>query len=86
MLTEPAEQALHQAVEQLRPKVEPLFARGEYTEALCLLAALREPVDSFFDQVMVMAEDTALRDNRLALLQGLQALFLRAADLSRLQG
>ena len=85
LLAEPAEQALHQAVEQLRPKVEPLFERGDYTEALCLLAALREPVDSFFDQVMVMAEDTALRDNRLALLQGLQALFLRAADLSRLQ-
>lgn len=85
LLTEPAEQALHTAVEQLRQKVEPLFERGQYTEALCMLAALREPVDSFFDQVMVMAENTALRDNRLALLQGLQALFLRAADLSRLQ-
>ncbi|BCO32430.1 glycine--tRNA ligase beta subunit [Thiohalobacter sp. COW1] len=85
LLKEPAEQALHSAVEQLRPKVEPLFEGGQYTEALCLLAALREPVDSFFDQVMVMAEDPALRDNRLALLQGLQALFLGAADLSRLQ-
>ncbi|RRQ21986.1 glycine--tRNA ligase subunit beta [Thiohalobacter thiocyanaticus] len=85
LLTEPAEQALHTAIEQLRPKVEPLFERGQYTEALCMLAALREPVDSFFDQVMVMAEDTALRDNRLALLQGLQALFLRTADLSLLQ-
>ena len=85
LLHEPAEQALQQAVGQLRPKVEPLFERGEYTEALCLLAALREPVDSFFDQVMVMAEDPTLRDNRLALLQDLQGLFLRAADLSRLQ-
>ena len=58
---------------------------GDYTPALKQLAGLRENVDAFFDQVMVMAEDDSLRANRLALLQSLSMLFLRVADLSRLQ-
>ena len=58
---------------------------GLYAEALRRLAGLREPVDVFFDRVMVMAEDPALRDNRLALLNELSSLFLRVADFSRLQ-
>jgi len=65
--------------------VEPLFAAGNYTQALKLLAALREPVDSFFDEVMVNCEDADLRRNRLALLNSLGAMFLSTADLSRLQ-
>jgi glycyl-tRNA synthetase beta chain len=63
-----------------------LFAARSYTQALTRLAALRGAVDAFFDGVMVMDEDPALRANRLALLGRIQALFLRAADLSRLPG
>ena len=53
-------------------------------EALDTLATLRQPVDDFFDQVMVMADDNAIRHNRLALLASLQALFLEVADISEL--
>jgi glycyl-tRNA synthetase beta chain len=66
--------------------VEPKFATRRYTEALTALAALRPAIDGFFDSVMVMAEDPALRANRLALLKSIQGLFLHAADLSRLPG
>jgi glycyl-tRNA synthetase beta chain len=61
-----------------------LFTRGDYTASLQALAALRVPVDAFFDGVMVNAEDPALRNNRLALLAGLHAAMNRVADLSRL--
>ena len=84
-LVEPAEQALHQAIEAARSEVEPLVSSGDYAAALRRLAALREPVDRFFDEVMVMAEDPALRANRLALLGQLYSLFRRVADISRLQ-
>jgi glycyl-tRNA synthetase beta chain len=63
-----------------------MFAAREYTEALQKLAVLRRAVDEFFDSVMVMADDPALRANRLALLRRLQSLFMHAADLSRLPG
>ncbi len=86
LLVEPAEQALAAAVRRLRGEVAPLIARGDYTAALKQLAALRPTVDAFFDEVMVMAEDPALRANRLALLNGLSGLFLQVADISRLQG
>jgi len=84
-LGEPAEQQLAARLGELTPRVSGLFDQGEYTAALRELATLREPVDSFFDAVMVMADDAELRRNRLALLQHLHTLFLRAADLSRLQ-
>lgn len=84
-LVEPAEQRLWTAVEEIRPRFEALLAEGDYTAALTTLAALREPVDAFFDSVMVMADDTALRDNRLALLARINALFLAIADISQLQ-
>jgi glycyl-tRNA synthetase beta chain len=84
-LVEPAEQRLWEAVEAIGPRIEAMLAEGDYTEALTRLAALREPVDAFFDTVMVMAEDTALRDNRLALLARINALFLAIADVSQLQ-
>jgi glycyl-tRNA synthetase beta chain len=86
LLAEPAEKALAEQVEAMAGKVAPLFAQRNYTEALCQLAGLRGVVDAFFDQVMVMADDAALRANRLALLKRLSDLFLQAADLSRLQG
>ncbi|WP_445156435.1 glycine--tRNA ligase subunit beta [Halomonas sp. E14] len=84
-LHEPAEQALFDAIEASRGQVMPLFAEGRYREALDVLAGLRSPVDTFFDDVMVMAEDAATRRNRLALLAGLQALFLEVADIALLQ-
>lgn len=86
MLSEEAEQTLALQIEAMAAKVAPLFAKQNYTDALCQLAELRGPVDAFFDKVMVMAEDEALRNNRLALLKRLSELFLQAADLSRLQG
>jgi len=85
LLQEDAEKALALEVDRVRAIVEPLFDEGSYREALEKLASLKEPVDRFFDEVMVMAEDEALRNNRIALLNQLRSLFLRAADLSRLQ-
>ncbi len=82
---EPAEKALAEAVLTLRTEVQPLIAQGDYTAVLDKLANLRAPVDSFFDNVMVNAEDPALRQNRLAILNTLQGLFLQVADISVLQ-
>jgi glycyl-tRNA synthetase beta chain len=84
-LIDTAELDLAKALDMLRAGVAAQFDQGDYTKGLCRLAGLREPVDRFFDNVMVMAEDAGLRANRLALLQQLQGLFLRVADLSRLQ-
>ena len=82
---EPAEKALAEAVLALRTEVQPLIAKGDYTAVLDKLANLRAPVDNFFDNVMVNAEDPALRQNRLAILNTLQGLFLQVADISVLQ-
>lgn len=83
-LDELAEQALESALGSRAPAVEALIQRGAYSEALAQLAELREPVDRFFDQVMVMSEDPAIQANRLALLQRLQDQFLAVADVSAL--
>jgi glycyl-tRNA synthetase beta chain len=85
LLQEPAEQALAAAITEQEKIVQPLFSQRHYADALRSLASLQAPVDRFFDDVMVMADDPALRDNRLALLQGLANLFLRVADISQLQ-
>ena len=82
---EPAEKALAEAVLALHTEVQPLIAQGDYTAVLDKLANLRAPVDNFFDNVMVNAEDPALRQNRLAILNTLQGLFLQVADISVLQ-
>lgn len=82
---EPAEKALAEAVIALKAEVQPLIAQGDYTAVLDKLANLRQPVDSFFDGVMVNAEDQKLRQNRLAILSTLQGLFLQVADISLLQ-
>ncbi|RQP22996.1 glycine--tRNA ligase subunit beta [Piscinibacter terrae] len=84
LLKEPAEQALHEALQAVAPKAEAAFARGDYTGSLQALAALKAPVDAFFDKVMVNAEDPALRANRLGLLAQLHAAMNKVADLSRL--
>ncbi len=86
LLQEEAEKALHSQVETLAVTVAPLYAARDYEAALKQLAGLREVVDNFFDQVMVMADDAAIRGNRLALLKCLSGLFLEVADLSQLQG
>ena len=82
---EPAEKALAEAVLALRTEVQPLIAQSDYTAVLDKLANLRAPVDSFFDNVMVNSEDPVLRQNRLAILNTLQDLFLQVADISVLQ-
>ncbi|HHM05673.1 MAG TPA: glycine--tRNA ligase subunit beta [Gammaproteobacteria bacterium] len=84
-LTEPAERRLAEALAALERDVSPLFDAGDYRAALKQLARLREPVDRFFDEVMVMTDDAAVRHNRLSLLQRLSRLFSRAADFSKLQ-
>ena len=86
LLREAAETNLAEQVAAASAAVAPLFAAGDYGAALKRLAGLRPAVDAFFDKVMVMADDTAVRANRLALLNSLSALFLGAADLSKLQG
>ncbi|MEJ2127238.1 MAG: glycine--tRNA ligase subunit beta [Woeseiaceae bacterium] len=84
LLSEPAEAALADAVTAATATVAPMLEARQYTEALSELANLREPVDRFFDDVMVMADDKATRNNRLALLSQMRALFLDVADISRL--
>ena len=85
LCVEPAEQVLAQSVLSLAKEVQPLIAQGEYTAVLDKLAGLRQPVDNFFDNVMVNAENAKLRQNRLAILNTLQGLFLQVADISLLQ-
>jgi glycyl-tRNA synthetase beta chain len=86
LFTEDAERALAASLKAMTARVIPLIEARDYTTALTLLAGLRDDVDAFFDNVMVMADDEKVRNNRLALLATLHALFLRIADLSRLQG
>ncbi|HGE6133636.1 TPA: glycine--tRNA ligase subunit beta [Vibrio cholerae] len=85
LLQEDAEKALAEAVEIMAEALEPAFATGNYQEALSKLAGLRAPVDAFFDNVMVMADDEELKKNRLTLLNKLRNLFLQIADISLLQ-
>ena len=84
LLVENAEQALYQALQTVAPQADAAFERGDYTASLQQLAALKGPVDAFFDGVMVNADDAALRANRLQLLQQLHQAMNRVADLSRL--
>jgi len=83
-LVEPAEQQLWQAVAEATARSQRSFDAGDLTASLQALAALKAPVDAFFDAVMVNVDDTALRANRLALLRALHAAMNRVADLSRL--
>ncbi len=84
LLQEPAEKALHAAMAQVVPAANAQFEAGDYTASLQTLAALREPVDAFFDGVMVNAEQADLRLNRLGLLMSLHAAMNRVAQLERL--
>ncbi len=84
LLVEQAEKTLATLVESKAKEVAPLFADRQYQQALATLAELRQPVDSFFDDVMVMVDDEAVKNNRLALLKQLRELFLQVADISML--
>ncbi|MDO8595142.1 MAG: DALR anticodon-binding domain-containing protein, partial [Sulfuricaulis sp.] len=83
-LLESAEQVLFDVMQKLKTEIDSRFAARDYTGALLLLARLKQPVGTFFDQVMVMTEDEAVRTNRLALLGDLKNLMNRVADISRL--
>lgn len=85
LLIEDAEKTLAHQLNELQPQLKPLFAQGDYQQALTLLSSLRESVDNFFEDVMVMSDDISLRDNRLALLNQLRQQFLHVADISMLQ-
>lgn len=85
LLSESAEQALYNAVRQAQTDVTPLLEKANYTQVLQTLASLDEPLTQFFDSVMVNSDDAALKNNRLALLKQLRALFLTVADISELQ-
>ncbi len=85
LLVEAAEKTLATKLNELQPQLAPLFANADYQQALGLLASLRESVDTFFEDVMVMADDEALKHNRLALLSSLREQFLHVADISLLQ-
>ncbi|MCS5586945.1 MAG: glycine--tRNA ligase subunit beta [Porticoccaceae bacterium] len=84
LLQDAAEKLLAKQISALAETVAPLIDRRDYYAVLEQLAALREPVDQFFEEVMVMTDDPALRNNRLALLQRLQRLFMNVADISQL--
>jgi len=79
-----AETELVNALKTISPKAEEFLAKAQYAEALNSLAGLKTPVDAFFDSVMVMADETALRQNRIALMHQLHVAMNQVADLSRL--
>ena len=85
LLSEPAEQTLYQAVQQAQTAVKPLLETADYTQVLQTLVSLDAPLTQFFADVMVNSEDAALKNNRLALLKQVRALFLTVADISELQ-
>ncbi len=84
LLSEDAEKALSDELIAKGLEAQPLFAAGKYEEYLLSLASLRDSIDNFFDNVMVMADDEAVKQNRLALLNQLRNMFLKVADISLL--
>ena len=84
LLKEPAEIALYDAISSLKTQTDPMILEGAYQEALIALATLQQPVDTFFNDVMVMTEDETLKQNRIHLLCHLHALFMQIADISKL--
>jgi glycyl-tRNA synthetase beta chain len=84
LLKEAAEEGLYSAMSLLKPQVDDAFAKGDFAGTLKSLARLRNDVDAFFNDVMVMAEDMQLRNNRIALLSDLHGMMNRVADISKL--
>ncbi len=86
ILVEDSEKKLYEDMSAIRPEADRQFASGDYTGTLKTLAKLHDDVDAFFTNVMVMAEDTRLRNNRIALLKELHAMMNQVADISKLAG
>lgn len=86
LLSEPAEKNLFSAFEDVAEKVQPLVEAQHYENALVKILEMKEPIDSFFDDVMVMAEDRQIRQNRLSLLRAIARLFLQVGDFSKMHG
>ena len=86
LFSEEAEKNLHAALSKAKQNSEPLLAAAEYRQALAAMLVIKEPVDRFFDEVMVMAEDPQQRQNRLNLLTSLMVVILEVADISRIHG
>ncbi|MCE7913500.1 MAG: glycine--tRNA ligase subunit beta [Nitrosomonas sp. PRO4] len=84
LLQEADERSLYQAMQDIQPQTDKAFATGDYTTSLQILAALKSPIDAFFDHVMVNVDDESLRKNRLALLAQLHQIMNRVADISKL--
>jgi glycyl-tRNA synthetase beta chain len=82
LLQEPAEIILATSLESVEARIQPMLDQSDYTNALVVLAELRQPIDEFFENVMVMADDEAIKRNRLTLLSRLRGLFLCCADIS----
>ena len=82
LLQEPAEIALANSLESVEARIQPMLKVSDYTNALVVLAELRQPIDEFFENVMVMADDESVKRNRLTLLSRLRGLFLCCADIS----
>jgi glycyl-tRNA synthetase beta chain len=82
LLQEPAEVELALSLESVEARIQPLLEQSDYTNALVILAELRQPIDAFFESVMVMADDESVKRNRLTLLSRLRGLFLCCADIS----
>ena len=85
LLSEVQEQALASQIDAMKERVEPMIDTGDYQHALTALSELKEAIDAFFDHVMVMAEDEAVKVNRLTMLSQLRKLFVQIADISLLQ-
>ena len=84
LFAEPVEQNLYQLFLKAKEKIDHHFNKKEYEVALLEMTQMKKPIDEFFDGVMVMVEDEAIRNNRLALLDGIGKLFLKIADFSKL--
>ncbi|NLC51836.1 MAG: hypothetical protein GX764_06010 [Firmicutes bacterium] len=85
LLQEDSEKGLYERYLQASSRLQDLWANKDYDAYIKELSSLREPIDLFFDNVMVMVEDKELRQNRLALLKSLQQLYLRIADFSKIK-
>ncbi|MCK5195377.1 MAG: glycine--tRNA ligase subunit beta, partial [Desulfobulbaceae bacterium] len=86
LFQEPAERRLFTSYQEVAEKVEPQVEAQQYENALLQILEMKEPIDSFFDDVMVMAEDRKIRQNRLSLLTAIAHLFLQVGDFSKMHG
>lgn len=84
LMTEAAEKNLHKTLKQVTAETHPLLRQQEYNQALTVMLTMKEPIDNFFDHVMVMVDNPKIRDNRLALLTAVAKLFLRVGDFSKM--